>query len=489
MSAAEIKSVRVRFAPSPTGFLHIGGARTAIFNWLFAQKHNGKFLLRIEDTDAERSGQDMVEAIIEGLRWLNLDWDEEIVSQSRRLEVYKKHAHALVQSGKAYKCFCSKEELAAKRDEAAKKKQDYRYRNDRKCLSLTTGEVEELEVRNQPYVIRLKLPEQPVQFTDMIHGNITVHHKQLDDFIIMRPDGYPTYHLAVVVDDYDMQISHVIRGDDHLSNTPKHILLYKAFGWQPPQFAHVPLILGMDKHRLSKRHGATAIGEYETSGYLAETVLNFLTLLGWSSGDDREIFSRAELVKEFDISGVAKKSAVFDEKKLEWMNGQYIMALTDQELLEKATPYLKKQDWITEEILADQKFVLKITAMLKQRLKRLTEFPEMIAYFFSAPERYEEKAVKKFWKDESVIDILQKISSQLAAIKDFENTSIEAVLRSITDELELGFGKVMNPLRLALTGGSVSPSMFEVMELLGKQNVLERIETACVYIRKNLVEN
>lgn len=484
-----MKNIRVRFAPSPTGYLHVGGARTAIFNWLFARKHGGQFLLRIEDTDVARSGDEMVEAIIKGMQWLGLNWDEEIVYQSARLAVYQAQAAQLIADGKAYKCFCSKEELEAKRQKTAKEKRDYKYKHERTCLNRKTEEIEAFEKEGRPFVVRFKLPEGETVFSDQVYGEIRVNHAQLDDFIIQRSDGYPTYHLAVVVDDHEMAISHIIRGDDHLSNTPKHVLLFQAFGWTCPIFAHVPLILGADKHRLSKRHGATAVGEYEKSGYLAEAFLNFLSLLGWSSGDDRELFSREELIQEFDLSGIQKKSAVFDEKKLEWLNGQYLMSLDDRKLLELVSPSLLKAGLVTDDTLfKDKEYVLKIIALLKPRLKRLSEISDMSRYFFRDPETYAEKAVKKHWSSPDVIEQLTSLKDRLEEISDFNTAGIEPVIRGLAEELNKGAGKIIHPLRLALTGVSFSPGIFEVMELLGKETVMNRLKTAIHFLESHAIE-
>jgi len=485
-----LKNVRVRFAPSPTGYLHVGGARTAIFNWLFARKQGGQFLLRIEDTDVARSGEEMVEAIIKGMQWLGLNWDEEIVYQSARLEVYKTQAAQLIADGKAYKCFCSKEELESKRQNAAKEKRDYKYKHERMCLNRKREEIEAFEKEGRPFVVRFKLPEGETVFSDQVYGEIRVNHAQLDDFIIQRSDGYPTYHLAVVVDDHEMAISHIIRGDDHLSNTPKHLLLFQAFGWICPIFAHVPLILGPDKQRLSKRHGATAVGEYEKWGYLAEAFLNFLSLLGWSSGDDRELFGREELIQEFDLSGIQKKSAVFDEKKLEWLNGQYLMTLDDRKLLELVSPRLLKAGLVTDDTLfKDKEDLLKIIALLKPRLKRLSEISDMSRYFFRDPETYAEKAVKKHWSSPDVIEQLTNLKDQLAGVSDFNEESIEGVIRGLAEKLNKGAGKIIHPLRLALTGVSFSPGIFEVMELLGKETVINRLKTAIHFLESHAIEH
>ncbi len=487
LNAKAVSQVRTRFAPSPTGYLHVGGARTAIFNWLFARSHGGQFLLRIEDTDTERSGEDMVAAIIAGMRWLSLDWDEEIVHQSARLDIYQKHLDELLAAGKAYKCFCSKETLDRKRRSAADKKKDFRYRDERTCYHLSSAEIAGLEAQNAPCAIRLKVPESgETAFEDEVYGRIVVRHTQLDDLIIRRSDGFPTYHFAVVVDDHLMRITHVIRGEDHLSNTPKHVLLYNAFAWSVPTFAHVPLILGPDKRRLSKRHGATAVGQYETSGYMPEALRNFLSLLGWAPGEDREILTLDELVREFSLTGISKKSAVFDERKLEWMNCQYIMQLSLGQLYDLALPRLQEAGFLPDSPSDQERsYVMRILELLQPRLKRLNEVDERSAYFFSEPTQYDEKSVSKLWTKPGVLEQLTRLYSDLASMDEFTIDAIEGVVRRLAEELEVGAGKVIQPLRLALTGGSVSPGIFEVMTLMGQETVLSRIRRAMEYIEKN----
>ncbi|MFQ5754273.1 MAG: glutamate--tRNA ligase [bacterium] len=480
MKGSGHEKVRVRFAPSPTGYLHVGGARTAIFNWLFAQKHHGTFLLRIEDTDVARSGQEMVEAIFNGLKWLGLNWDEEPVFQSTRLPVYQKFATKLVTEKKAYKCFCSPERLQEVREKAKREKGEYKY--NRACLNLSDEEIKARE--GSPFVIRLKVNAGQTTFKDQVYGEINFDNNQIDDFVILRSDGHPTYHLAVVVDDHEMNITHVIRGDDHLSNTPKHVLLYEAFGWPCPKFVHVPLILGKDRQRLSKRHGATAIEEYKKAGYLPDAVLNFLSLLGWSSGDDRELFTRAELIKLFDLSGIMKKGAVFDEKKLQWMNGQYLMALEEEKWLDFVLPELLQAGLVTTRYAVENKaYLLKIISLLKTRIKRLTEFPAMSRYFFQEPENYDETGVQKYWQDASLITKFNQLIARLDAINEFSASNVEQVMRSLAAELNIHVAKLIHPMRVAITGYAVSPGLFEVMEILGKESSIRRMKGAVEYLR------
>ncbi len=478
---------RVRFAPSPTGFLHVGGARTAIFNWLFARKYGGDFLLRIEDTDVERSGEAMVDAILEGLQWLGLNWDEEVIYQSHRLELYDRYIAQLIDAGKAYKCYCAVEEIDADRAQARAAKRDYRYNATGKCRHLSTAEIDACERAGKPHVVRFLLPEGQTTFEDAVYGNISVDHRQLDDFIIRRSDGFPTYHLAVVVDDHEMGITHIIRGDDHLSNTPKHVLLYRAFGWAAPKFGHVPLILGNDKQRLSKRHGATAVGEYAKAGYLPEAMFNFLSILGWSSGDDRELFSREELIAEFSADGIQKKSAVFDEKKLEWMNGQYINAMPAEQFYDLLVTSLIESCTIDAQFAeAKTAYLERVAELIQPRLKYVTEIARMTGYFFSAPTAYDQKAIRKHWKAPDQIERFEELCRRLD-LQEWTIESIETVLRDYAGQLGVGAGKVIQPLRLAITGIAATPGMFEVMALLGKEQVLSRIKDAVDYLKEHPV--
>ena len=322
MNDATQQAIRVRFAPSPTGFLHVGGARTALYNWLYARKNKGVFVLRIEDTDVQRSSQEMVDVILNSLKWLQLNWDEGPIYQSQRLDLYRKAAFELVEKGKAYRCFCKPDEINARREAGMKEKGMWKY--ERTCYNLTPEEIQKNITSGIPFAIRFLVPPGSTSFDDLVHGKIELDHSQVDDFVLLRSDGHPTYHLSVVVDDIDMGITHIVRGDDHISNTPKQILLYDAFDKKPPHFAHIPLILGTDKKRLSKRHGSVAVEEYQRMGILPEALVNFLALLGWNPGDEREIMALDELVREFDLDRVNSSNAVFDLKKLQWMNSKYL---------------------------------------------------------------------------------------------------------------------------------------------------------------------
>ncbi len=440
--------------------------------------------MRIEDTDVARSDQDVVDAILNGLKWLGLDWDEEPVFQSKRFEVYKEFAEKLVKAEKAYKCYCTQERLKEIREKAQREKGEYKY--DRACLKLTESELKTCERDELPFVIRLKVREGRTSFHDQVYSEIEFDNSQIDDFVILRSDGHPTYHLAVVVDDYEMQISHVIRGDDHLSNTPKHILLYEAFDWNCPVFAHVPLILGPDRQRLSKRHGATAVGEYKNAGYLTDAFVNFLSLLGWSSGDDREIFTCDELIKAFSLQGIMKKSAVFDERKLQWMNGQYLMAMDEENLLDLVLPDLLEDGLVTKKYSDENRaYLLKIVSLLKPRLKRVSEFPTMARYFFRDPVTYDEKGTKKHWKDTQLNDKFIQLIYVLMPIKEFTTDTIENAMKKLAEDLDINAAKIIHPVRIAITGYSVSPGMFEVMEILGKETSIRRIKRAVEYLQNS----
>ncbi|MEJ2636258.1 MAG: glutamate--tRNA ligase [Calditrichia bacterium] len=465
------EKVVTRFAPSPTGYLHIGGARTALFNYLFARKYKGIFRLRIEDTDRARSSGEMIRQILDGLKWLGLQWEGEVIHQADNAALHRKLAHSLLEAGKAYRCFCTREELEARR----KQNQDFRY--DRKCRFLSEAEIRDNLRDEKPFSIRFKMPEGETFWNDGVHGEIRVGNSELDDFIIVRSDGSPIYQLAVVVDDHDMEITRVIRGDDHISNTPKQILLYQAFGWSTPQFSHVPLILGQDKKRLSKRHGATAVGEYREMGVLPEALFNFLALLGWTPADDREIMSRDEIIKSFSLEGISKKSAVFDEQKLQWMNGEYINLRSTEELFPAVASLWQKSGLISAEEIRDRRdYLMKVIEILKSRIRLLNQYAGYGAYFFRDPQNFDEKGMKKHLKDPQVWDWLRIATERLENQDRFDQISIEEVVRNAAEQEEISAGKLIHPIRLALTGMTVSPGLFELMELLGKEIVVRRLK-------------
>ena len=458
---------RVRFAPSPTGQLHIGGARTALFNYLFARKNNGQFLIRIEDTDLERSKQEFTDQICESMTWLGLDWDEDLVYQSRRTDSYKETIHLLLQSGNAYRCFATKEELNQIREETG----SYSYPGfwrDRNQSDIDT----ELE-KGSPFTIRLKTPDAgETSFNDMIHGVISIAHAEIDDFIIARSDGSPIYNLTNVVDDKDMGITHVIRGEDHISNTPKQILMYRALDWDVPTFAHLPMILGHDKKRLSKRHGATGVQSYRDEGYQPEALLNYLSLLGWNPGTEEEVMSLEEIIKKFDLSKVHKKGAVFDEKKLNWISGQHLALQLDGDILEG----IKKinSDWGKTE---SDDFCLAVIELMKSRSRSLVELMDQSNYYFNDPIEFDEKAIQKIWKKDTP-NIVGSVKSVLESLDDWKAGSLEETLKTFMEEKGLGFGKVMKPVRLALCGTVNGPSLFSIMELIGKDASNQRIQHA-----------
>jgi len=460
------KNIKVRFAPSPTGELHLGGVRTALFNWLFARHNQGQFLLRIEDTDKKRSLDAYTDQIKESLKWLGLDWDGEVVYQSLRNELYQAAVKKLINSNHAFRCFCSPAEL-----EAARKAGQYNYSGI--CKNLKAEDIKIKLNQGMSYVMRLKIPAGITAYKDLIYGDIKVKNKEIDDFILTRSDGSPTYNLVVVVDDHEMGITHVIRGEDHVSNTAKQLLIYKALHLKKPIFAHLPMILGPDKKRLSKRHGAPGVQTFSQEGYLPISVLNYMALLGWNPGTEAEIFSREELVNLFDLKLVQKKSAVWDEKKLYWISGQQIMKTPTDEML----------DWIREKTPEwgkgkDISFLIGVIELLKVRAKSLLEFQQQSAYFFEDPTAFDEKASGKRWKDYSVNGLVQGYIEKLKELNTWSAGEIENLLRSITEEKEISTGKLIHPVRLGLTGVPHGPSLFALMELLGSNVCLRRLEHA-----------
>ena len=472
-----MSDARVRFAPSPTGYLHVGGARTALFNWLFARHHGGTFVLRIEDTDRARSSDEMVAAILEGMEWLGLDWDEGPVHQADGLERHRADALRLLEEGRAYRCFCTPETLQAKREAAEAAGGGYRY--DRHCLlEVSEEESAERAAAGEPFVVRFEVPEGETVWEDAVHGETRFDNAEIDDFIILRTDGTPIYNLAVVSDDHEMAISHVIRGDDHLSNTPKQILLYEALGWAAPSFAHVPLILGPDGRRLSKRHGATAVGEYQHEGILPEAMVNFLALLGWSPGDDTEVMAPDELVDRFTLDRINRKSAVFDTDKLEWLNGRYLAEARAEALAPMVTERLVASGVDPEELARRDEWLLGLIDLLKTRARTVNEIADQARVYLVDELEYEEKAVKKHWakKPDEVLVRLRRLHEVYAGLDEWELEPLEDALRGLADELGVGAGKVIHPLRLALTGSSASPGIFQVLMAIGRERSLARIE-------------
>jgi len=473
---------RVRFAPSPTGYLHIGGARTALFNWLFARRHGGVFVLRIEDTDTERSSEEMVAGILDGMRWLGLDWDEgPMVAgphapyfQSQRQAKYLAVAEQLVADGKAYYCYCTPEELKAKREGNP----EYRY--ERTCLRLSADEISRREKAGQARAVRFKVTDGRVRVDDLVHGPIEFDASLIEDFVILRSDGHPTYHLSVVADDVEMGMTHVVRGDDHISNTPKQILLYQAMGAAVPRFAHVPLILGPDKKRLSKRHGATSVMEYAGQGYIPEAMVNFLALLGWSPGaGDREVFTRGELAEIFALEGISGGNAVFNPEKLDWFNQQHLARLAPEELALRLRPsFVEAGLWSDDLLTTRHAWFFAVLELLVPRAKRLRDFAAQGAFFFKDRVEYDEAAVEKHLRAEGVADHLKALSTEWSSLPEFDAVSTEGALRRVAEARAVKAGTLIHAVRVAVTGTSVSPGLFEVVALVGRTRVRERLEAA-----------
>jgi len=471
--------VRVRFAPSPTGYLHVGGARTALFNWLFARHHGGRFILRIEDTDFARSSEEMVEGILKGMRWLGLTWDEGPFFQSQRLDRYRAFADGLLHSGHAYRCFCSVEEGAGRKSYPAGQPAGAHA-----CATLAREESDIRAQKGEPFAIRFRVPPEKTSFTDQVFGTIEVDNANLEDFVLLRSDGMPTYHLGVVADDLDMRITHVIRGADHISNTPKQILLYRAAGAPIPEFAHLPLILGPDKQRLSKRHGATSVMAYAAMGYLPDAFFNFLALLGWSPGDDRELLTRQELIELFSLKGVGKANAVFGLEKLDWFNSQYIRAASREDLRDMVRKELQSAGiWDTGEDRLSTEELDAAIELLKPRARKPGDFSSTFKAFFSDDFVYDRAAADKFLKDPRLPQLLPGLIEQYQADEIFSLQSTEEVLRDFAKKADVKAGLLINALRVALTGQGVAPGLFEIMQVLGRKRTLDRLHRLNTYLR------
>jgi glutamyl-tRNA synthetase len=467
-------SMRVRFAPSPTGYLHVGGARTALFNWLIARKMGGVFVLRIEDTDRERSTDASTRTILEGMEWLGLTWDEGPFYQADGFGRHKAEAERLLAKGKAYRCFCTVEELAAKRELLG---DEYRY--DRKCLSIPRDESDARAAAGEPHTIRFHVPEGTTAWDDVVHGDTRFDNASIDDFIILRTDGTPIYNMAVVSDDIDMRITHVIRGDDHIANTPKQILLYLALGAPVPAFGHLPMILGPDGKKLSKRHGATAVGDYAQLGVLPEALFNFLAFLGWNPGDEREVMEKEELIQAFSLERINKKSAIFDTEKLFWMNGRYMEKKPAEELLPLVAPLMIEEGLIAPAEVEDRRdWLLHLVELLKVRARKTEEIRDQARIFFGDAVEYDPDSVAKQWKDPATADRLLAVRTALEALEPWTPEAIEAGLRAAAEGIGVGFGKVAQPLRVALTGSAASPGIDHVVYLLGRAQALARIDRA-----------
>jgi len=457
----------------------VRGARTALFNWLFARHHGGRFILRIEDTDFARSSEEMVEGILKGMRWLGLTWDEGPFFQSQRLDRYRAFADGLLHSGHAYRCFCSVEEGAGRKSYPAGQPAGAHA-----CATLAREESDIRAQKGEPFAIRFRVPPEKTSFTDQVFGTIEVDNANLEDFVLLRSDGMPTYHLGVVADDLDMRITHVIRGADHISNTPKQILLYRAAGAPIPEFAHLPLILGPDKQRLSKRHGATSVMAYAAMGYLPDAFFNFLALLGWSPGDDRELLTRQELIELFSLKGVGKANAVFGLEKLDWFNSQYIRAASREDLRDMVRKELQSAGiWDTGEDRLSTEELDAAIELLKPRARKPGDFSSTFKAFFSDDFVYDRAAADKFLKDPRLPQLLPGLIEQYQADEIFSLQSTEEVLRDFAKKADVKAGLLINALRVALTGQGVAPGLFEIMQVLGRKRTLDRLHRLNTYLR------
>lgn len=459
--------VRVRFAPSPTGFLHIGGVRTALFNWLFARQQQGTFILRIEDTDQSRSTDESIQAIVEGMKWVGLDWDEGPFRQTERMELYRSHAMKLLESGQAYWCVCKAEELEARRKEAEAKGLSPRY----------DGRCRQLQISNPPAdaALRFKAPQEGhIVVDDLIKGTITFDNSAADDLIILRSNGYPTYNFSVVVDDALMRITHVVRGDDHLTNTPRQIPIFEALGFVVPRFGHLPMILGSDKTRLSKRHGATSIMAYKDMGYLPDAMVNYLVRLGWSHGD-QELFTRQELIEKFSWDHVQKSAAVFNPDKLLWINAEYIKSSPPSSVAKALVPLLGQAEVGNEVKAVSDEWLAQLVVLVKERAKTLVDMVEWVKPYFGQEVQYEVEAAKKFLTP-AIAPLLQKLVARFEAFPSFSKAVWEDSFKKLVEEEGVKMGALAQPVRVALTGRTASPGLFEVMEVLGRERTLLRLQ-------------
>jgi glutamyl-tRNA synthetase len=470
--------VRVRFAPSPTGYPHLGNIRTALFNWLFARHHGGKFILRIEDTDSARKVEGTVEAIMDSLLWLGLDWDEGPYFQSERLDIYHDITAGLLKAGHVYRCYCSPERLEAMRQEQARRKEPPKY--DRHCRDLTEHERARLEATGIRPVVRFKTPlEGETTFSDLIHGLVTFMHATLDDFVLLKSDGYPTYHLANVIDDHLMAVSHVLRADEWLSSVPRHCLLYRALDWEPPQFAHLPIILGPDRARLSKRHGATAITEYQRQGYLPAAMTNFLALLGWSLDDRTELLSSDQLIRHFSLDRVGKTAAIFDRDKLDWMNGIYLRQLSLDEFVRQAMPFLDRDLPESVSRPLDEVLVRGVSSLIQERARTLAEVPRLTGFFFEGELQHDVALLRGAkLENKAAVQAIAIASQRLKEVESWDAGALEAVLRPLAEELSLTTGKLFGLLRVAVTGCTAAPPLFQTMAVLGREKCLRRLAGA-----------
>jgi glutamyl-tRNA synthetase len=479
-------SVRTRFAPSPTGFLHIGSLHTALFEWLFARHNNGRFILRIEDTDQERKVEGSVEAILDGLRWLGIDWDEGPGSggeygpyfQSERLEMYHAAARKLIESGHAYYCYCTEERLEAMRQLQTQRKMPPGY--DRHCRDLDPEEKARKQAEGVVPVVRFRMPlAGQTTVHDLIWGNVTFENRLLDDFVLLKSDGFPTYHLANIVDDHEMKISHVIRAEEWMSSTPRHVLLYEAMGYEIPHFAHLPLLIGSDRSKLSKRHGSVHVGEYRAEGYLPEAVMNYLALLGWSLDDKTELFTREDLIAHFGIERVSKTPAIFNKDKLTWLNGIYIRKMSAEDFAQRALPFLERDLPVSVDRPLSLEYVSKVAPLIQERAKVLKEVSPLSYYFFVEELSYDVKAlIGKDMTAGSTAGCLSASRERLKGLGSFDAQGLEASLRPLASELGVKTGQLFGALRTAVSGETATPPLFQMMEVIGKERCLRRIDQA-----------
>ena len=477
--------VRVRFAPSPTGLPHIGNIRTALFNWLFARHHGGKFIVRVEDTDQARLVPGSIEAMLDGLRWLNIDWDEgpEVGGpfgpyfQSERLDIYHDLAERLVSQGNAYHCYCTQKPPA--QDDDNQRDRRVSASADCQCRDLTQEEIAKLSSEQESSVVRFAMPKEGItRVKDLIRGEVEWRNETLNDFIILKSDGFPTYHLAVVADDHLMEISHVMRAEEWLPSTPRHLQLFEALGFEPPQFAHLPMIMGPDRAKLSKRHGATAIGEYKDAGILPDALLNFMVLLGWSLDDKTDVVTAQTVIENFTLDRITKSSAIFDQDKLQWMNGMYIRELTAEQLAGKMVPFLER-DLPKDMLPVDQEYLGKIAPLLQERMKSLEESADSTSYFFQANEQFDiDTLVQKGMDRDSTLSALKAAFDDLDSADDYAPDKLEEMLTATGEKLSLSRRQFFGVLRVAATGRAVSPPLFEMMEVLGKDRTVSRVKNA-----------
>ncbi|MBN1212204.1 MAG: glutamate--tRNA ligase [candidate division Zixibacteria bacterium] len=473
--------MRVRIAPSPTGYLHVGTARTAIANYLFARHYGGKFLLRIEDTDIERSRPELIEPILDALKWLKLDWDEDILYQSKRIETYKKYVQQLLDSGHAYRSYVTPEELDAAREKAREEKRSFSFREA--LVPLSEEEIKMRKDTGMGYAVRLRIPEGETVFDDIVSGRLEKKNEDIEELIIARSDGTPTYNLAVVVDDHEMGITHIIRGNDHITNTFKQIHIYQALGWELPEFGHVPLILRPDKRKVSKRLGDKDVGQYQHEGILPETMFNFLCLLGWSPKTDREIYTREELVELFDKNYFNRANAVFDDEKLLAFNHAHIQMKSDHELAVLVAPLLVEAGLTTKYWLETRwEYLRKVITVLKERAKRISDFVEMGGYFFSFDYKYDDKAEKKQFTPEAA-ELLTELAGRFEKLDRFDKVAIETALTALAGEKEISKARFIHPTRLAVSGVAAGPGLYDLLETLTQPVAVERMKKAAEYIR------